>query len=61
MTEFATTRWNAQRGNSTAVAGNPVVESRLALSGGISVIILPILVVILLVLVILAGAGGLRS
>lgn len=57
MTEFATMRWNAQRGNSFAVAGNPVVASRLTVSGGISIIILPILV-ILLVLVLIAGSGG---
>jgi hypothetical protein len=57
MTEFATMHWNAHRGNSTAVAGNPVVASRLTVSGGISIIILPILV-ILLVLVLIAGSGG---
>lgn len=60
MTEFATTKRMAHRSNSTAVAANPVVKSRLTKSGGIFVIILPILV-ILLVLVILAGAGGWRS
>ena len=57
MTEFATTKRDAQRGNSTAVAGNPVVKSRQTLSGGIFVIILPILV-ILLVLVLIASSGG---
>jgi hypothetical protein len=60
MTEVVTTRRSAHRSNSTAVAGNPVVKSRLTLSGGIFVIILPILV-ILLVLVLIAGAGGWRS
>jgi hypothetical protein len=57
MTEFAPTFWNAYRGNSSAVAGNPVVASRQTVSGGISIIILPILV-ILLVLVLIAGSGG---
>jgi hypothetical protein len=59
MTELAATTRSTHRSNSAAVAGNPVADSRLTLSGGISVIILPILV-ILLVLV-LTGAGGLRS
>jgi hypothetical protein len=58
MTEFATTTWSAHRGNSTAVAGNPVVESRLTLSGGISVIILPILVILLVLVLLITGAGG---
>ena len=57
MTEAATTFWGAQRSNSSAVAGDPVAASRLTLSGGISIIILPLLV-ILLVLVLLAGSGG---
>lgn len=60
MTEVATTKRSAHRSNSTAVAGNPVVKSRQTESGGIFVIILPILV-ILLGLVLLTSAGGWRS
>jgi hypothetical protein len=61
MTEIATTQRNAHRSNSTAVAGNPVVKSRLALSGGVFVIILPILVILLGLVLLITSAGGWRS